>query len=114
MTHGKHTWILGVSAFYHDSAAALLKDGEIVAAGSEERFTRKKGDSAFPSKAVEFCLKQGGITLDDLSFSLAHMHVNRLVHASGRAHELVIYEFLERSYQSMAARARASSQVARP
>jgi carbamoyltransferase len=68
VTDSAHTWILGISAFYHDSAACLLRDGEIVAAGSEERFTRKKGDSAFPSKAVEFCLKQGGIGLNDLSF----------------------------------------------
>jgi carbamoyltransferase len=62
------TYILGISAFYHDSAACLLRDGEIVAAGSEERFTRKKGDSDFPTKAVEFCLKQAGITRDDLAF----------------------------------------------
>jgi carbamoyltransferase len=62
------TWILGISAFYHDSAAALLRDGEIVAAGSEERFTRKKGDSSFPSKAVDYCLRQAGIGVDDLSF----------------------------------------------
>ena len=68
VTRDQHTWILGVSAFYHDSAAALLRDGEIVAAGSEERFTRKKGDSAFPTQAMEFCLRQGGITLNDLSF----------------------------------------------
>ncbi len=60
------TYILGISAFYHDSAAALLKDGEIIAAGSEERFTRKKGDSAFPSRAVEYCLQEAGITLSDL------------------------------------------------
>jgi carbamoyltransferase len=64
----KPTYILGISAFYHDSAAALLRDGEIVAAGSEERFTRKKGDSDFPSRAVEFCLKQAGIRADELSF----------------------------------------------
>ena len=64
----KPTYILGISAFYHDSAAALLRDGEIVAAGSEERFTRKKGDSDFPSRAVEFCLKQAGIRSDELSF----------------------------------------------
>ncbi|HVK85202.1 MAG TPA: carbamoyltransferase N-terminal domain-containing protein, partial [Kofleriaceae bacterium] len=67
MTNGS-TWILGISAFYHDSAACLVRDGEIVAAGSEERFTRKKGDSDFPAKAVEFCLKQGGITSKDLDF----------------------------------------------
>ncbi|MGH7562685.1 MAG: carbamoyltransferase family protein [Gemmatimonadales bacterium] len=61
------TWILGVSAFYHDSAACLLRDGEIVAAASEERFTRIKGDPAFPSHAVEFCLAEGGIGVGDLA-----------------------------------------------
>ncbi|MHB1328110.1 MAG: carbamoyltransferase family protein, partial [Gemmatimonadales bacterium] len=60
------TYILGISAYYHDSAAALLKDGEVTAAGSEERFTRKKGDSAFPSRAVEYCLKEAGITLSQV------------------------------------------------
>lgn len=68
MTDRKHTWILGISAFYHDSAACLVKDGEIVAAASEERFTRKKGDASFPANAVDFCLARGGITRDDLSF----------------------------------------------
>jgi len=62
-----HEFILGISAFYHDSAAALLKNGEIVAAGQEERFTRKKGDSDFPTRSVAFCLKTAGITLDDLT-----------------------------------------------
>jgi carbamoyltransferase len=62
----KPVYTLGISAFYHDSAAALLKDGEIIAAGSEERFTRKKGDSNFPERAVEFCLQQAGITMQDL------------------------------------------------
>jgi len=64
----KPTYILGISAFYHDSAAALLRDGDIVAAGSEERFTRKKGDSAFPTKAMEYCLKEAGIGLKDLDY----------------------------------------------
>jgi carbamoyltransferase len=59
--------ILGVSAFYHDSAACLVRDGEIVAAASEERFTRKKGDPSFPSRAVEFCLRQAGIGVQDLT-----------------------------------------------
>ena len=59
-------YILGISAYYHDSAACLLRDGEIVAAGQEERFTRKKGDSAFPARAVEYCLRAGGITLADV------------------------------------------------
>jgi carbamoyltransferase len=60
--------ILGISAFYHDSAACLLRDGEIVAAAQEERFTRKKGDSAFPKQAVEYSLKQGGTTVADLDY----------------------------------------------
>ena len=60
-------YILGISAFYHDSAAALLKNGDIVAAVSEDRFTRKKGDATFPHRAVEFCLKQAGIGVGDLA-----------------------------------------------
>lgn len=55
--------ILGISAFYHDSAAALIEDGRIVAAAQEERFTRKKHDASFPAHAVRFCLEQGGIGL---------------------------------------------------
>lgn len=62
-----HEFILGISAFYHDSAAAILKDGEIVAAASEDRFTRKKGDSDFPARAVAYCLKTAGIKTDGLS-----------------------------------------------
>jgi carbamoyltransferase len=58
--------ILGISAFYHDSAAALLRDGEIVAAVSEERFTRKKGDARFPSNAVKYCLREAGIHANEL------------------------------------------------
>jgi carbamoyltransferase len=58
--------ILGISAFYHDSAAALVVDGEITAAAQEERFSRKKHDSRFPTNAVKFCLRQGGIELADL------------------------------------------------
>ncbi len=54
------TAILGVSAFYHDSAAALVVDGDIVAAAQEERFTRTKGDAAFPANAVDFCLSEVG------------------------------------------------------
>ena len=54
------TAILGISAFYHDSAAALVIDGRIVAAAQEERFTRIKHDSAFPTQAIDFCLKAGG------------------------------------------------------
>ena len=60
--------ILGLSAFYHDSAACLLKDGEIIAAAQEERFTRKKHDASFPKNAVEFCLQKGGIQVSDLDY----------------------------------------------
>ena len=59
--------ILGLSAYYHDSAACLLRDGEIVAAAQEERFTRKKGDAAFPHQAVAYCLRAGGIEVEDLT-----------------------------------------------
>src|SRR5690349_18092282 len=61
-------YILGVSAFFHDSAAALIKDGEIVAAAMEERFSRKKHDNSFPAHAVAFCLRQAGISGDDLDY----------------------------------------------
>ena len=60
------TNILGLSAFYHDSAACLVRDGEIVAAAQEERFTRIKHDPAFPSNAVKYCLSEGGVTARDL------------------------------------------------
>jgi carbamoyltransferase len=58
--------VLGISAFYHDSAACLLSDGDIVAAAQEERFTRKKGDADFPRHAVAYCLRTAGITPADL------------------------------------------------
>ena len=58
--------ILGISAYYHDSAACLVEDGRIVAAAQEERFTRKKHDAGFPSKAVEYCLREAGITTAQL------------------------------------------------
>ena len=61
-------YVLGISAFYHDSAAALLRNGEIVAAAQEERFTRKKGDARFPRNAVQFCLRAAGIQAADLEF----------------------------------------------
>ena len=61
-------YILGISCFYHDAAAALLNDGQIVAAAEEERFTRIKGDSAFPRQAIHFCLESAGITAQDLDY----------------------------------------------
>ncbi|HBY60386.1 MAG TPA: hypothetical protein DEH78_11220, partial [Solibacterales bacterium] len=62
------TRILGISAFYHDSAAALLQDGEIVAAAQEERFSRVKHDARFPAHAVEYCLSEAGIGAADLDY----------------------------------------------
>jgi carbamoyltransferase len=62
------TYILGVSAFYHDSAACLLKDGAIAAAAQEERFTRLKGDASLPRNAIAFCLESEGITVDEVDF----------------------------------------------
>jgi carbamoyltransferase len=59
-------YILGISCFYHDSAAALVKDGEIIAAAQEERFTRKKHDAAFPKNAVKYCLGEAGISIGDV------------------------------------------------
>lgn len=60
--------ILGISAFYHDSAACLVRDGQIIAAAQEERFTRKKHDANFPKHAVEYCLREGGLQLADLEY----------------------------------------------
>ena len=61
-------YILGISAFYHDSAAALIKNGELIAAAMEERFSRVKHDSSFPQLAVQFCLEQAGITSNELEY----------------------------------------------
>jgi carbamoyltransferase len=58
--------IIGISAFYHDSAAALVVDGQVIAAAQEERFTRKKHDARFPQHALEYCLSEGGIGLDQV------------------------------------------------
>jgi len=61
-------YILGISCFYHESAAALLKDGQVVAASAEERFSRKKHDSDFPIRAIDFCLKKASILAADLDY----------------------------------------------
>ena len=60
-------YILGISAFFHDSAASLICDGEIVAAAQEERFTRIKGDASFPINSIEYCLKEAGIDINGLT-----------------------------------------------
>ena len=61
-------YILGISAFFHDSAAALVRDGEIVAAAQEERFTRIEHDAAFPIHAVRYCLGEEGISVSDVDY----------------------------------------------
>src|SRR6267154_2508844 len=62
------TAILGISAFYHDSAAALVVDGDIIAAAQEERFTRKKHDAAFPTHAIDYCLQEAGLKPEQLNY----------------------------------------------
>jgi carbamoyltransferase len=62
------TTVLGISAYYHDSAACLVRDGELVAAAQEERFTRKKHDEEFPHHAVEYCLREGGLKIEDVDY----------------------------------------------
>jgi carbamoyltransferase len=65
---GENINILGISAYYHDSAACLVRDGEIVAAAQEERFTRRKHDAGFPRNAISYCLRAGGITTKELDY----------------------------------------------
>ena len=77
------TAILGISAFYHDSAAALVVDGEIIAAAQEERFTRKKHDHNFPQHAIDYCLAEANLTAADLSY---------VVFSSNRSGNFEIYE----------------------
>ena len=60
--------VLGISAFYHDSAAALIEDGQILSAAQEERFTRRKNDARFPRLAIEFCLGQSGLSLSEVDY----------------------------------------------
>src|SRR6188472_2133416 len=68
MGTNNRTVILGISAFYHDAAACLVVDGEIVAAAQEERFTRKKHDPDFPARAVQYCLKEAGLSVSDIDY----------------------------------------------
>jgi len=60
--------ILGISAFYHDSAACLVRDGKIIAAAQEERFTRKKNDDRYPKHAIDYCLSVGRIAANQLDY----------------------------------------------
>lgn len=77
--------ILGISAFYHDSAACLVQDGQIVAAAQEERFTRKKHDPAFPRHAVDYCLREAGLRVDDLDlvtfYEKPFLKFDRILHS---------------------------------
>ncbi|MEL7544314.1 MAG: carbamoyltransferase [Pseudomonadota bacterium] len=94
--------ILGISAFYHDSAAALIEDGRIVAAAQEERFTRKKHDAAFPVEAIRYCLDEAGVTLDDVD------------HVAFFEKPFVKFERLLETYLANAPRGYASFRVAIP
>jgi predicted NodU family carbamoyl transferase len=74
--------ILGISAFYHDSAAAIIQDGEVIAAAQEERFSRIKNDPGFPAEAIHFCLKYAGkIAGDLLCFCACRIMVLSAIHA---------------------------------
>src|SRR6266536_5502427 len=79
------TFILGISAFYHDSAACLVRDGRLVAAAQEERFTRKKHEAAFPANAVAYCLRAGGIRITDLDvvafYEKPFLKFDRILHS---------------------------------
>jgi len=96
------TRILGISAYYHDSAACLVEDGRIVAAAQEERFTRKKHDAAFPARAVDYCLKEAGITARELT------------HVGFYEKPLVKFERLLETYASLAPKGWRSYLMAMP
>ena len=74
-------YILGISAFYHDSAAALVTDGRIVAAAQEERFSRRKHDARFPVNALRYCLDEAGIALDQIERQLIELRQDLVAHA---------------------------------
>ena len=75
--------LLGIAAFYHDSAAALVEDGRIVAAAQEERFTRRKHDAGFPAHAIQYCLEAGKVDLDGIDrvvfYEKPHIKFERLL-----------------------------------
>ena len=70
--------ILGISAFYHDSAVCLVEDGKIIFAAQEERYTRKKHDSSFPTNAIRDCFKNSGITLENIDLLSIHFFNQRM------------------------------------
>ena len=69
--------ILGISAFYHDSAATILVDGKIIAAAQEERFTRIKHDSSFPSNSIQYCIKEAGINYENIDYVVFSMNMQK-------------------------------------
>ena len=81
----KIQYILGISAFYHNSAACLIKDGKIVSAAEEERFTRIKHDKAFPAKSINYCLEEASIHQNDLTalvyYDNPYLTLERFVHS---------------------------------
>lgn len=91
--------ILGISAFYHDSAACLVRDGTIVAAAQEERFTRKKHDAGFPKHAVDYCLGEGGIGIEDVQcvafYEKPFLKFDRILHSYLTYAPLGIKSFLK-------------------
>src|SRR5438874_1489283 len=93
------THVLGISAFYHDGAACLLRDGEIVAAAEEERFSRRKGDARFPRRAVAWCLEEAGIAASQLD---AVAYYDKPIQTFGRLLQSYL-EFPWRSYRSFEA-----------
>src|SRR5437870_6402906 len=96
------THILGISAYYYDSAACLLRDGKIIAAAQQERFTRKKHDAGFPDRALCYCLREGGISFTDLHSIVFYDK------------PLVKFERLLETYLSFAPRGRRSFVAALP
>lgn len=91
--------ILGISAFYHDSAACLVRDGQLVAAAQEERFTRKKHDAGFPKHAVEYCLREGGIGMEEVQcvafYEKPFVKFDRILHSYLAYAPLGIRSFLK-------------------
>ena len=92
-------YILGISAFYHDSAACLLADGRILAAAQEERFTRKKHDSGFPEHAIDYCLQEAGITREQLNYVVFYekpfLKFDRILHTYLATAPLGLKSFLK-------------------
>jgi carbamoyltransferase len=75
--------VLGISAFYHDSAAAIVRDGRILAAAQEERFSRIKNDAGFPRNAILYCLRAAGVTLDKLDYIGFYQYLRQLRKTEG-------------------------------